>query len=191
MDYRRASHTLGTVLAGGAGPDPGQRRQENIERFEANAAWTLAWKLHWDETDGQVNGRNAAQVRTYRVQRSGQVRGEEHHGQAAGCLKRWFRQNCIRKRAETMEDISWALCSMVALTSEETCIYEGKDIPSSNELPGRLGREAMQRPHGTGQAAPSPFPAAPLSLAGLVPWVPGATPSWRRCGVAVRAAVPR
>lgn len=55
----------------------------------------------------------------YRGAYSGHVRGNERRGQAAGCLKRWFRQNCIRKKAETMEGISWALCSMVALTSDE------------------------------------------------------------------------
>lgn len=77
-----------------------------------------------------------------------------------------------------MEGISWALCSMVALTSEETCVFDGKDVPSSDELPGRLDREAMQRPHGTwapGEVAPLPsLPAAPPPPRGLVPWVPGA-----------------
>lgn len=80
-----------------------------------------------------------------------------------------------------MEGISWALCSMVALTREETCIYEGKDIPSSTTSPRRLDRpdrEAMQRPHSTGQVgAPSPprCPSVPLCLGGvLVPWVPSA-----------------
>lgn len=65
MDYRRASHArgIGRLVAGSAGPGPGQRRQENIERFETNAGLidlNLDLDLgepHWDETDGQVSTR--------------------------------------------------------------------------------------------------------------------------------------
>lgn len=115
------THTHGTStgsLVGGAGSDPGQRRQENIERFEASAYLGLDSEIALGR-DGWTSVKGAQCGNGNTEGNSGQVRGNERGEQAAGCLKRWFRQNCIRKRAETMEGISWALCSMVALTSEE------------------------------------------------------------------------